>query len=102
MTLTIMERMLALGVLPEKGNLAQMRMHNGLIAKIGLSPEEISEYEVTQEGDQMKWRQDIPQEKEIELKPAEIVFIADALKKKDKDGELVPQHMTLYDKMVQE
>ena len=102
MILTIMERMLALGVLPEKGNLAQMRMHNGLIDKIGLSPEEITKYSVKQEGDQMKWDQDIPQEKEIELKPAEIVFISDALKEKDKAGELVPQHMTLYDKIVQE
>jgi len=102
MKLTILERLMALSVLPNKGNLAAMRMYNGLVDKLGLSPEEISEYEVTQEGDQVKWRMDLPQEKEIELKPAEIVFIANALKEKDKKSELVPQHMTLYDKFVQE
>ena len=102
MILTIMERMMALGVLPEKGNLAQIRLHNGLINKLGLSAEEMTEYEVKQEGDQMLWRQDLPQEKDIDLKPAEVVFIADALKKKNDAGELVPQHLTLYDKIVDE
>ena len=46
MKLAIMERVLALGALPEKGSLANMRLQNNLINKLGLSPDEITEYEV--------------------------------------------------------
>jgi len=102
MKLTIMERLTALALLPDKGNLAQMRLTQDLTGKLGLSADEWTEYGVTQEGDQVRWRMDIPQEKEIDLRPAEIVLLSDALKAADKEKQLTAQHISLYDKIVNE
>ena len=104
MILTILERLLTLGVLPEKGSLGEMRMRQDLVAKIGLSAEEVEKYNYKENPEKgtATWELDVPQEKEIELKPAEIVLLQECLKKKDKDKELVPQHLTLYEKIMED
>ena len=102
MKLTVMERLMCLGILPEAGNFVTMRMRQELILKLGLTTEEITEYDVKQlEGGSVQWRQDLPQEKEIDVKPTEIVEIKKNLEKMDKDEKLTPQHISLYEKFVE-
>ena len=102
MQLTVIERLVALGLLPAEGNIVKMRLRLKLIEKLGLTSEEISEYDL-KPGDvegTVQWRQDLPQEKEIDLKGPEIAAISENLEKLDKDEKLTPQHLSLYDKFV--
>jgi hypothetical protein len=103
MELTVLERFQALNVLPEMGNIVTMRMRQKLIEKIGLSAEELEEYGV-QPGDTpgtIKWRDDLPQEKEIDLKGPEIAAIAEELKKLNDQSKLNPMQVSLYEKFVE-
>lgn len=104
MELTILERFQCLNLLPDVGNIAKMRMRQKLIEKIGLSAEELEEYEVRpgeKEGT-VQWRTDLPQGKEIDLKGLEIATIAESLKKLDDEEKLTPSHLTLYEKFLGE
>jgi len=102
MKLTVMERLTCLGILPDAGNFVTMRMREELILKLGLTAEEMTEYDVTQlEDGRVQWKQDVPQDKEIDMKPSEIVEIKKNLEKMDKDEKLTPQHISLYEKFVE-
>jgi len=93
---------MVLGILPGAGNIILMRLRQGLIEKIGLSPEEIKKYglKVNEEGN-ATWDLTIPQEKNIELKPTEIVTVKETLEGLDKEEKITPQHISLYEKFVE-
>ena len=104
MKLTVLERLTALNLLPEEGNIVKIRMRMKLIEKVGLSAEELEEYELKpgEVENTVQWKMDIPQEKDIDLKGPEIAAIAENLVKLNKDEKLTPQHLTLYEKFVDE
>ena len=74
-----------------------------LIEKIGLTVEEIKKYKVRpgSDGEGVDWDQDIPQDENIELSPGEIVLMGESLDKLEKDGKLRAEHVSLYDKFVE-
>ena len=81
MKLEVLERLTCLNLLPEEGNIVKMRMRIKLIEKLGLTSEEIEEYDL-KPGDKegtVQWRTDLPQEKEIDLKGPEIAAISENL-----------------------
>ena len=100
MKLTILERLMCLGLLPEEGNISTMRMRNALIMKVGLSAEEIEEYQVTGlDTGAVKWVVDAPP-KEVELKLPEINLIRAKLESLEKEEKITPNHVALYGKFV--
>jgi len=102
MKLTILERFIAMGLLPAEGNMATMRIRQTLIGKLGFTPEEYEKYGVkTDEAGMTTWNPDVPQEKEVDLKIAEINVIRDNLEKLDKDNKITPNHLSLYDKFME-
>jgi len=100
MRLTVLERMISMGLLPAEGDILTLRIRAKMIDKIGLTAEEFKEYEVVQANGNVKWRNDLPQEKEIDLDPAEIGLLKDALKKKNDDKKLTPEMVGLYEKVA--
>lgn len=101
MELTILERLISLGLLPEVGDILRMRIRAQMTDKLGLTIEEIEKYGVVQEGTSVQWRTDLPQEREIPLEPLEIGILRDGLKKLNEEEKLTPQHITLYEKIVE-
>ena len=101
MELTILERLISLGLLPEVGDILRMRIRTQMTDKLGLTIEEIEKYGVVQEGTSVQWRTDLPQECEIPLEPLEIGILRDGLKKLNEEEKLTPQHITLYEKIVE-
>ena len=102
MQLTILERLMALGSLPAEGNIVTMRLRQTLIEKLGFTPEEFKKYGIKTDADGMTvWNPDVPQEKEVDLKIAEINVIRDNLEKLDKDNKITPNHLSLYDKFME-
>ena len=80
-----------------------MRIRLELIGKIGLSAEEWEEYKVTPgpDGIGLDWRDDLPQEKDIELTPAEHVLLSESLTRLEAAGELRVEQLSLYDKFTE-
>lgn len=99
MKLTIRERLIALSLLPNEGNILYLRARQELNGKLNFSLEEIEKYGIKQEGEQILW-QDVPDEFEIDITPAEKQLIAQALREKDEAEKLNEESISLYDKFV--
>jgi hypothetical protein len=102
MELTIMERLLTLGILSDlRGDITLLRVCQELIGKIGLSAKERKKYAVTESPDgNTRWRNDLPQMTVVALEPADVDVIADGLRKMSDAKTLTQNHLTLYEKFV--
>ena len=99
-TLTVFERLTLLGVLPEKGNLAVLRIVEELRGSLSFTEQEIVDFDVEIEDNRVKWN-----EEKANAAPREYDFgatatktIVDALQKLDKDGLVELKHLSLMDK----
>jgi hypothetical protein len=101
--LTIFERLLAMDALPKESNIVNLRIKQSLIGKIGLSADEYKEYEIKEDGPNIKWN---PEKssilKKIELKDREADLIKEALRRLDGEQKLTSQHLSLYEKFIED
>ena len=100
MVLTVLERLLILGLLPGEGGIIEMRLKKVIGEKIGLTSDEIVRYEVKEDGANVRWNNGVEQTSSIELNEAEVGMIRDSLVKLDREKKLNDGHITLYDKFV--
>ena len=100
MVLTVLERLLILGLLPGEGGIVEMRFKKVIGEKIGLTSDEIVRYEVKEDGANVRWNNEVEQTSSIELNEAEVGMIRDSLVKLDREKKLNDGHITLYDKFV--
>lgn len=103
MKLTILERLMILGNLPAEGDVLFLRTRQAMIAKVGLNDGEIEAYEFKHDPatSNATWRNDLPQESEIELTDVEKGVVKDALAKLNRERKLTPNHLSLYEKFVE-
>ncbi len=103
MNLTILERLMAVNLFATEGDLAFLQAKRDLVKKVGLTIEELKEYDVKpgEEQGTVIWNQDLPQEKEIPLSGAEKAFILAELKKKLDEKKLHENELSLYEKLVE-
>jgi len=95
-------RLLIINLLPKEGNILQLRMIRNLVERVGLSAEDITEFGVRQEGQQIVWNPKGAIAKEFEFRDAEVKIIADALKALDSQSKLTADMIPLYDAFVGE
>lgn len=97
MELSIMERLLILNLdtLPKVGSILTMKIKQQLMANVGFSEEEIKEYELAQDGDNVKWNNSTPS-KEIEIGEEAKKLLVTALEKSENLNEL---YVALYDRL---
>ena len=100
MKLNLMERLVVLQILPQEGNFATLKIVRKLQETLSPSEEEFKEFEIKQDGDQVRWNPKGLEEREIELGDKAKEIVAEALKKLDKDNKLTPQLMLVYEKFV--
>jgi hypothetical protein len=102
--LDIMERVVLFNLLPKEGNFMTLKTLRQAKEKIGLDPKEIKDAKVKQnvENGTLTWDADKDPHKEIEINRDVKKIIVDALEKLDKDGKLNDQHITLFEKFVEE
>lgn len=101
MELTVLERLLILDSMEKQGDIIYLRTRNKLIEKVGLSEEEIKKYEFVQEGPKVKWNVEVPQESEIEISEVEHGMIKNSLVGLNNSRKLTPDHVSLYEKFVE-
>jgi hypothetical protein len=97
MELSVMERLLILNLdtLPKVGNILTMKIKQQLMADVGFNEQEIKDYELAQEGEQIKWNSSKPG-KEVEIGAEAKKLLINALEKSENLNE---SYVALYDKL---
>ncbi|MCK9603006.1 MAG: hypothetical protein M0R66_01295 [Candidatus Omnitrophica bacterium] len=100
--LNVQERLTAMSMLPPEGNVAILRTLRGLVKKLGLTDAEFKEYEIVQDGVNLKWNEAGTKGKEFEFGMMETKIIADELIKLNEQKKLKPAQLSLYEKFVED
>ena len=106
MKLSVIERLMALGVLPKEGDYTTLNVIRKAQEMLSFTEEEIAKYkfkniQVEGGGQQTQWDSKIEQVVDLRLGAKAISIIGEVLEKMDKDKKLTPQHMTIYEKFVE-
>ena len=97
MNLSVMDRLLILNLdtLPKVGNILTMRIKQQLINEVGFKESEIKDFEIRQDGEQIKWKSDA-EAVDIEIGDEAKKLLIDAL---DKSENLNENYISLYDRL---
>lgn len=108
MKLSVLERLLALGILPEEGDFVTLKVIRRGKMELSFSDEELKKYKFENvpspdgKSQNTKWNSSVEQEAEIKLGSKVISLIAEGLEKLNKDKKLKEEHYTLYEKFCKE
>lgn len=104
MKLNVLERLTVLnfmGAIQEE-KLAFMQARRTIMEKVGLDAEENEHFKVAQDGENLRWDPERgTEEVEIDLNGAEKAMIVDQLKKLEDEGRVRDEHISLYEKFVE-
>ena len=98
MMLTVAHRLLALGLLPTEGSFVTLRTVRDAQAVLAPSAEEVERFQITQDGDQVRWVGDTSTD--VRLTKADVKFILAKLKSLDESNALKMEHLSLYDMLT--
>jgi len=101
MELSVLERFLALQLLPEKGDFTTLRTVQEARTNLSLTEEEVKEFELKSEEGRMSWNAKGSEPREIELSKGAIKLISDALIALNEKKELKEGQLSLYEKFVE-
>ena len=100
MKLNLNERFTVLGILPKESNFATLKIVRELQGVLAPSEAEFKEFEVKQEEGQIRWNKKGLEEREIKIGEKAADVIKEALKALDKEKKMLPQHVPLWEKFV--
>jgi len=101
MELTVKERLVLLNLLPNEGNFLTLKLMRKLREALSFDEEELKRLNVVQNGDRVSWDITVDIRKDIAVGDVMTDVIVKDLKGKDKDGKLTEDHITLYEKFVE-
>jgi len=93
--LSVHQRLLLLGILPEEGNLTTIRIVRELREALSFSESEHEALKLRVEGGRVFWEDDVVGDKDIDIGPKAAEVVRDALGNLDADGKLTVEHLTL-------
>ena len=103
MEINVHNRLLILNAIPKEGDILTVRVVKDLSDKIGLSSDEVTDWEVkTSPSGNITWNVDKIQNKEIEFNLSEKSIISDALRKLNKESKLTVEYLDVYKLFVDE
>jgi hypothetical protein len=104
MKLNMLERIMGMSVISEykEGNFITFKTIANLKSKLLVTEGEEKEFELRIEDNRYLWNAKGQESIEIELTDGEKKLIKDQLMKFDKDNKLTEQHLSLYEKFVEE
>ena len=100
MKLTVAERIALLGMLPEQGGFATMKALTELRGNLFPTEAEVKKFGIEQTDERVSWKDN--GEAEIEVSPVMKAMIVSQLTKLDGDEKLTANHLSLYEKFVEE
>ena len=106
MKLTVLERLLALGVMPKEGSYITLKVIRRGQEELSFTDEEIKKYKFVNKGEgertQTTWDSNVEQETDVKLGSKVKTLIGEELEKLDKDKKLTQEQFSLYTKFVKE
>lgn len=100
-TLNCVERLVMLSIMPREGNFVTLRMMRDIVARVGFSAKELTEFGIEELPDgRVRWVQDVPTDRPFTFDEAEVNLIKKALKKMDEDEKLNVDSVSLYEKFM--
>lgn len=102
MKLNVAERIALIQVLPKEGDFVTLKVLRDLQDKIGFSEKDHKKFKIVRTGDQMTWGNEGMKEVEIEMGEKAIEIIKESLTGLDKEKTLRPEHVSLYEKFIQD
>ena len=104
MELNVLERLLALNLLPKEGTFANLKLLRVTRENLSFSEEENKSLNFRNEGTgneaRTLWNDGLP-DKDVQIGEVATQMLVKALKKLNDEEKLTPEHMTLYEKFVE-
>lgn len=103
MKLNVQERVVILQILPAEGDFSTLKILRELQAVLGFSEEDHKKFKIVRKENTITWDPtEGIKEEEIELGEKATEIVKEALLALDKDKKLKAEHVTVYEKFVQE
>ncbi len=102
MKLSVQERIILAGLLPQEGNILTLRVVNELLSSLGFTEAEHERLQFVTEGTQIKWQQGAVNDKEIAIGDKAREVIVSALKKANEAGKVHISWLPVYDRFIKE
>ncbi len=102
MKLSIQDRLLLLGLLPQKGSFVTQRIVTELQQELSFTEDEISTASIKQAGDRVTWNATNDPVVDIEFGPTSKEVFSKALRELDQREELTLAHVPLYAAFVED
>lgn len=96
MKLNVNERLVIVGLVPEKGTFKTMNTVQKLKDALHLSEEEVKDYEIVQTGESLRWNAKGLERKEIEISELGMELIIESLEKLDKEEQLTINQFPIF------
>lgn len=100
-TLTVLDRLLLLGLLPPQGDLLTVRIVRELREALSFTEAEHREFGFSQVDGQVRWNASAAQSRELEIGERARLLIVEGLRKLDKDKKLTEQHLSLWEMFIE-
>ena len=102
MKLDVPDRLVLLNLLPAEGNVLTLRIVQELRLALAFSEKELLAAELVQKDGLARWNPEADVTKEVTIGSAASGLIVDALKKLEGESRLTVNHLSLYERFVEE
>ena len=99
MELSVHERIVLLGILPEKGDITSVKIVRELREALSFTEQELVDFEIVVDDNNIVWKNN--DEKDIVIGPKASSIILEELEKLNKQKLLTEEHIPVYDKFVE-
>ena len=90
-----------LTLLPAEGNIVTLRVVRALQAELSFSEQEIADFGISLSGERAKWDVAKARDKDVQIGPAAMKLIVEALTKANEAGKLHIAYLPLYERFVE-
>jgi len=100
MKLNVLERLLLLNLLPAEGSYTNLKLMRKAKENLSFTEDENKLLNFKQDGDSLRWADNVVPDKEIDIGEIVTQIIVKALKKLNNEEKLKIEHESLYEKFV--
>ena len=100
MKLNVLERLLTLNLLPAEGSYTNLKLMRKAKENLSFTEDENKLLDFKQEGEQLRWADNVVPDKEIDIGEIVTQIIVKALKKLSDEEKLKAEHESLYEKFA--
>jgi len=102
MKLSVLERLIALNILPNEGSYTNLKLLREAKESLSFNEKENKDLAFTQDEGGLKWKADAVGDKEVEVGEVVTKLLSKELKKLNDEEKLTEEHVSLYSKFVEE